>query len=274
MTAVLGVVPDRPREVPAQPLLDVSRIVAGFGAHAVLHGVDIAVRDGEIAGIFGLNGAGKSVTLKVIAGLVPAWSGRITLGVHDITGESAERRVALGIGNVPQGKQVFTELTVEQNLRLGAYQLRRRERARYQPLLERVYERFPVLYARRDQAAGTMSGGEQASLSVARALMSEPRLLLIDEPSAGLAPKIVEVLFGTLAALNRDGLTIVLVEQNITFGMQLVHTAHLLRQGRVVYSGATQSLDRDRVARELGIGRLLQRGGGQATPSTPPGDRT
>jgi len=273
MTAVLGVVPGA-AAADTQPLLDVSGIVAGFGAHAVLHGVDMAVRDGEIAGIFGLNGAGKSVTLKVVAGLVPAWSGGITLGVHDITGASAERRVALGIGNVPQGKQVFTELTVEQNLRLGAYQLRRRERQRYQPLLERVYERFPVLYARRDQAAGTMSGGEQASLSVARALMSEPRLLLIDEPSAGLAPKIVEELFGTLAALNRDGLTIVLVEQNVTFGMQLVHTAHLLRQGRVVYSGDTAHLDRDRVARELGIGRLLQRGGGQATPSTPPGDRT
>lgn len=239
-------------------LLDVHGLVAGFGSHAVLHGIDIAVRDGEIAGIFGLNGAGKSVTLKVIAGLVPAWDGRIMLGVHDVTRESAERRVALGMGNVPQGKQVFTELTVEQNLRLGAYQLRRRDRSRYQPLLERVYERFPVLYARRDQAAGTMSGGEQASLSVARALMSEPRLLLIDEPSAGLAPKIVEELFGTLAALNRDGLTIVLVEQNVTFGLQLVNTAHLLRQGRVVYRGDVAHLDRERVAQELGIGRLLR----------------
>lgn len=272
MTAVLGVVPSAP-DTGAQPLLDVRGIVAGFGAHAVLHGVDIAVRDGEIAGIFGLNGAGKSVTLKVIAGLVPAWSGRIMLGAGEITSAGAERRVALGIGNVPQGKQVFSELTVEQNLRLGAYQLRRRSRERYQPLLERVYERFPVLYARRDQAAGTMSGGEQASLSVARALMSEPRLLLIDEPSAGLAPKIVEELFGTLAGLNRDGLTIVLVEQNITFGMQLAHTAHLLRQGRVVYSGATATLDRDRVAQELGIGRLLRRAAA-STPSTTTGDRT
>jgi len=241
-----------------QGLLDVSGLVAGFGSHAVLHGVNISVADGEIAGIFGLNGAGKSVTLKVIAGLVPAWSGIVMLGSHAITNTSAERRVALGIGNVPQGKQVFTELTVEQNLRLGAYQLRKRDRERYQPLLEQVYARFPVLYARRDQAAGTMSGGEQASLSIARALMSEPRLLLIDEPSAGLAPKIVEELFGTLAALNRDGLTIVLVEQNVTFGLQLVHTAHLLRQGRVVYRGDVAHLDRERVAQELGIGRLLR----------------
>ncbi|HZS13248.1 MAG TPA: ABC transporter ATP-binding protein [Candidatus Dormibacteraeota bacterium] len=275
MTALLGVVPqDRSRRHPVQPLLDVSGVVAGFGAHAVLHGIDMSARDGEIAGIFGLNGAGKSVTLKVIAGLVPAWSGRIMLGANAITGLSAERRVSLGIGNVPQGKQVFTELTVEQNLRLGAYQLRRRNREQYQPLLERVYERFPVLYARRDQAAGTMSGGEQASLSVARALMSEPRLLLIDEPSAGLAPKIVEELFTTLGALNRDGLTILLVEQNITFGMQLVNTAHLLRQGRVVYSGDVAHLDRDRVAQELGIGRLLRRGGAAAHPHAGNGDRT
>ena len=264
MTSVLTMMPPS-TAAGAHPLLDVRDLVAGFGSHAVLHGVDIAVAEGEIAGIFGLNGAGKSVTLKVIAGLVPAWDGRITLGEHDITGAGAERRVALGIGNVPQGKQVFTELTVEQNLRLGAYQLRRRNRERYLPLLERVYARFPVLYSRRDQAAGTMSGGEQASLSVARALMSEPRLLLIDEPSAGLAPKIVEELFGTLAALNRDGLTILLVEQNVTFGLQLVNTAHLLRQGRVVYSGDVAHLDRERVAQELGIGRLLR-----ARGTTPP----
>lgn len=269
MSAVLSAMPPA-ADTATAGLLDVRGLVAGFGSHAVLHGIEMSVADGEIAGIFGLNGAGKSVTLKVLAGLVPAWDGRITLGTHDITRESAERRVALGIGNVPQGKQVFTELTVEQNLRLGAYQLRRRSRDRYQPLLERVYARFPVLFARRDQAAGTMSGGEQASLSIARALMSEPRLLLIDEPSAGLAPKIVEELFVTLAALNRDGLTIVLVEQNVTFGLQLVHTAHLLRQGRVVYSGDVAHLDRERVAQELGIGRLLRARGPRTTSTQQP----
>jgi branched-chain amino acid transport system ATP-binding protein len=249
------------------PVLDARDIVTGFGSHAVVHGVSISVVPGEIAGIFGLNGAGKSVTMKVIAGLVPAWSGSVTLEGRDITRESPESRVALGIGNVPQGRQVFAELSVEQNLRLGAYQLRRRYRDRYQPLLDRVYERFPVLATRRQQTAGTMSGGEQASLAVARALMSEPRLLLIDEPSAGLAPKVVEDLFKTLAALNRDGLTILLVEQNVTFGLQLVHTAHLLRGGRVVYSGDVTSLDRERVAQELGIGRLLRGLQPQPAPS-------
>ncbi|MBV8193989.1 MAG: alpha/beta fold hydrolase [Candidatus Dormibacteraeota bacterium] len=243
----------------AAALLEAREIVTGFGSHAVLHGVSLSVAHGEIAGIFGLNGAGKSVTIKVLSGLVPAWSGSVRIDGVDITRASAEARVARGIGNVPQGRQVFSELTVEQNLRLGAYQLRRHHRERYQPVLEHVYDRFPVLASRRTQIAGTMSGGEQASLAVARALMSEPKLLLIDEPSAGLAPKVVEELFQTLAALNRDGLTILLVEQNVTFGLQLVHTAHLMRSGRVVYSGASSELDRERVAGELGIGRLLSR---------------
>jgi branched-chain amino acid transport system ATP-binding protein len=237
-------------------------ITAAFGAHRVLHGVDVDVREGEIAGLFGLNGAGKSVTIKVLAGLVTATGGVVELAGRDITRLSVEERVALGIGNVPQGRQVFPELTVEQNLRLGAYQLRRHRRDRYQGVLDHVYSRFPVLARRRTQVAGTMSGGEQASLAVARALMSEPRLLLIDEPSAGLAPKIVEDLFDTLRGLNSDGLTILLVEQNVTFGLKLVDTAHLLRSGRIVYSGEVAHLDRERVVRELGIGRLLR-------PATP-----
>ncbi|MHB8438115.1 MAG: alpha/beta fold hydrolase [Acidimicrobiales bacterium] len=245
------------RDWASASFLELDNLVTGFGAHAVLHGVNVQVRSGEIAGIFGLNGAGKSVTMKVVAGLVPAWRGTVRLGGLDITGDSAERRVVRGIGNVPQGRQVFAELTVEQNLRLGAYQLRRRNRQRYDSVLQSVFERFPVLAARRNQVAGMMSGGEQASLAVARALMSEPKLLLIDEPSAGLAPLVVEELFHTLAELNRTGLTILLVEQNVTFGLKLVHTAHLMRAGRVVYSGSSSSLDRERVAAELGIGRLL-----------------
>jgi branched-chain amino acid transport system ATP-binding protein len=253
------------------PMLDVESIVTGFGAHAVLHGIDLTVVPGEISGVFGLNGAGKSVLLKVLSGLVPAWSGRVFFEGREVTSASPERRVAMGIGNVPQGRQVFSELTVEQNLRLGAYQLRRRARGRYADVLAGVYKRFPVLANRHDQTAGTMSGGEQASLAVARALMSEPRLLLIDEPSAGLAPKVVESLFEVLSDLNRDGLTILLVEQNITFGLKLVGTANLLRSGRVVYSGSVATLDRERVVRELGIGRLLRTvaHGTQEPPSAP-----
>jgi branched-chain amino acid transport system ATP-binding protein len=257
VTTTLEPTTTAPQPSTPAPLLEVDGLVAGFGAHAVLHGVDLHVAQGEVAGIFGLNGAGKSVTMKAVAGLVPAWGGTVRLGGVDVTTEHPERRVGRGIGNVPQGRQVFAELTVEQNLRLGAYQLRRRHRDRYRAVLERIYGRFPRLAERADQVAGTMSGGEQASLAVARALMSEPRLLLVDEPSAGLAPLVVEELFETLRALNRDGLTIVVVEQNVTFGLQLVDTAHLMRSGRVVYRGASSSLDRQRVAAELGIGRLL-----------------
>jgi branched-chain amino acid transport system ATP-binding protein len=260
------------------PLLRARDLHAGFGSHAVLHGVSLEVRNGDIAGVFGLNGAGKSVTMKVLAGLLPAWSGRVEYAGRDITGISVEERVRRGVGNVPQGRQVFPELTVEQNLRLGAYQLRRRDKSRYGLVLGQVYERFPVLAQRRTQLAGTMSGGEQASLAVARALMSEPRLLLVDEPSAGLAPKVVEELFAVLAELNSEGLTILLVEQNVTFGLQLVHTAHLLRTGRVVYSGNVAELDRERVVTELGIGRLLgglhPKPGLPAKPPLPPGPPT
>jgi branched-chain amino acid transport system ATP-binding protein len=197
---------------------------------------------------------------------------------RDITSLPVEERVRRGVGNVPQGRQVFPELTVEQNLRLGAYQLRRRDRSRYGLVLGQVYERFPVLAQRRSQVAGTMSGGEQASLAVARALMSEPRLLLVDEPSAGLAPKVVEELFAVLADLNSEGLTILLVEQNVTFGLKLVNTAHLLRTGRVVYSGKVADLDRERVVTELGIGRLLSglhpKPGLTAEPAVTPAPQT
>jgi branched-chain amino acid transport system ATP-binding protein len=238
-------------------LLEVRDAVAGFGASTVLHGVSIEVKEGEIAGIFGLNGAGKSVTMKTVAGLVPLRSGSISFQGQDITRRSPEDRVALGLANLPQGRQVFPEMTVEENLRLGALVLRRRDRGRYRAVLDRVLERFPILAERRGQRAGLLSGGEQASLAVGRALMSEPRLMLVDEPSAGLAPLVVEQLFETLRAVRETGVTILLVEQNVTFGLKLVDTAHVLQTGRIVYQGEVASLDRDRVAEYLGIGRLL-----------------
>lgn len=242
------------------PMLSVQDVVTGFGSTTVLHGLSYDVRPGEVAGIFGLNGAGKSVSMKVLAGIVPTWSGRVVLDGRDITSSSPEERVALGMGHVPQGRQVFPALTVEQNLRLGAYTLRRRERARYRGVLDGVYDRFPILAERKGQLAGTMSGGQQAALAVARALMSEPRLLLVDEPSAGLSPVATLELFDTLKAVARTGVTMVLVEQNVTFGLKLVDTANVLQTGRVVYSGPVAELDSDRLASLLGVGRLLSRG--------------
>ncbi|MFN2626749.1 MAG: ABC transporter ATP-binding protein [Mycobacteriales bacterium] len=241
-------------------LLTVDDVYAGFGSTTVLHGLSYSVGRGEIAGIFGLNGAGKSVSMKVLAGIVPARAGRITFAGHDITTLGAEARVRLGMAHVPQGRNVFAGLTVEQNLRLGAYVLRRRDRSRYASALDGVYERFPVLAERRSQIAGTMSGGQQASLAVARALMAEPTLILVDEPSAGLAPKVVEELFATLREVAASGVTMVLVEQNVSFGLRLAETAHILQVGRIVYSGAVSDLDQAQVASYLGVGRLLRAG--------------
>jgi len=239
------------------PLLQVEDLTTGFGSSQVLHGVSFSVEEGEIAGVFGLNGAGKSVTMKTIAGLVPAWSGRVTFDGEDITAMEAEERVAIGMGHVPQGRQVFPALTVDENLRLGAYTSRRRDRAGYAARLDRVLTQFPILADRRSQLAGTMSGGQQASLAVGRALINEPRLILVDEPSAGLSPTVVRELLAILGQVAATGVTMVLVEQNISFGLRLAHVAHLMQSGTVVHSGPIAELDQQRLAEHLGVGRML-----------------
>jgi branched-chain amino acid transport system ATP-binding protein len=245
-------------------MLELNDVTAGFGAVTVLHGVTMAVQQGEIAGVFGLNGAGKSVTMKTVAGIVPARSGQIVFDGVDITRLDAETRVELGMGHVPQGRQVFANLTVEENLRLGAYTLRRKQRSRYAAALDGVYDRFPVLRERRAQRAGTMSGGQQASLSVARALINEPRLVLVDEPSAGLSPKLQGDLRAVLRVVKDSGVTMVLVEQNVAFGLSLVDTAHLLQTGTVVHSSPVADLDEETLATHLGIGRVLAGATGSA----------
>jgi len=245
-------------------MLELQGITAGFGAVTVLHGIDLVVPEGSIAGVFGLNGAGKSVTMKTIAGLVPARTGVVLFEGEDITRLTPEKRVALGMGHVPQGRQVFPHLTVEENLRLGAYTLRRRARHRYAAALDSVYDRFPVLRERRGQLAGTMSGGQQASLAVGRALVNEPRLVLVDEPSAGLSPKMQHELRDVLRVVKDSGVTMVLVEQNIAFGLSLVDTANLLQTGTVVHSGPVAELDDETLATHLGIGRVLAGATGSA----------
>ena len=240
-------------------LLEVDNLAAGFGSQPVLHGVSFKVYEGEVAAILGLNGAGKSVTLKTVGGILPAWAGHVRFEGSDVTRTTPEKRVAMGMAHVPQGRQVFPELTVEQNLRLGAYTLRRREPRRYAGVLDGVLQRFPVLAKRRAQSAGTLSGGEQAMLAVGRALMSEPKLVLVDEASAGLAPIAVQSLFETLREVNRSGVTILMVEQNVTFTLGIADRAHIMQQGTIVYDGDVSALDQERVASLLGIGRLLGR---------------
>jgi branched-chain amino acid transport system ATP-binding protein len=263
-------------------VVEAQGVTAGFGAQTVLHGVDLAVASHSVTGIFGLNGAGKSVFLKVLAGVVPARRGNILVLGQDVTRSAPETRVGLGVGHVPQGRQVFPSLSVEQNLRVGAYTLRRRDRGRYAANLARVYDTFPRLAERRMQPAGTLSGGEQAMLAVGRALINDPSVILIDEPSAGLAPTVVESLLEVLLTLRGTGPAMVLVEQNIRFGLRLADRVCLMQKGRIVHDGPTAELDEDQLASSLGVGRLLRpevsrpaarrtrsatRGGGRHSPS-------
>lgn len=248
--------------VPADLVLEGTGLVAGFGPNTVLHGIDLAVPRGTVAGIFGLNGAGKSVLMKVLAGIVPARAGSVVLEGDDVTRAGPEARVTAGMAHVPQGRQVFAALTVEENLRLGAYVLRRKDKSRYAGVLDGIYDRFPVLRERRRQLAGTMSGGQQAALAVARALMPEPRLVLVDEPSAGLSPVACQELFATLRTVAESGVTMVLVEQNVAFGLRLVDHVHLLQVGRVVHSSPVAELDSATLAARLGVGRVLGKGVG------------
>lgn len=245
----------------AEPVLALDGIRAGFGTHAVLHGVDLEVPEGEIVALLGLNGAGKSVTMKVAGGIVPAWDGRVTLDGHDITTLSVEERVARGVGHVPQGRQLFPELTVEENLRLGGYLLRRRRAGEYGERLADLYGRFPRLDERREQLAGSLSGGEQAMLAVARALVNDPRLLMIDEPSAGLAPVIAQDAFELLRSVkDESGVSMLLIEQNVALALQVADRVAVMRSGQVVYAATARRVDRRRLNHELGIGRLLAGG--------------
>lgn len=242
------------------PLLRVDDLRTGFGSNMVLHGVSVDVQPGSIDAILGLNGAGKSVTMKAIAGVVPAWSGAVSVAGVDVTRQIPEKRVEAGMAHVTQGRGVFPDLSVEENLRLGAYVLRRRDKRRYAGVLADLYGRFPRLAERRAQPAGTLSGGERAMLALARALIAEPTLLLVDEPTAGLAPVIVGEFAESLRQVNRDhGVTILLVEQNVPFALKVAHRAHIMQRGKIVYSSDVATLDREAIVGYLGIGPLLSR---------------
>jgi branched-chain amino acid transport system ATP-binding protein len=244
--------------VSTAPLLEVDGIVAGFGPTTVLHGVSLHVDADELVCVLGLNGAGKSVTLKVIGGQVPAWKGTVRFNGEDVTRLSIEDRVARGMAFVPQGRQLFPELTVTENLRLGGYLPRKRDRAGSDKVAAGVLDRFPRLAERRDQLAGTLSGGERAMLAVGRALMAQPQLMLVDEPSAGLAPIVAAEVVDMLAKVAADGVAVFLVEQNVPLALRVAQRAHVMQRGAVVYEAPVAELDHDRLAAELGIGQLLR----------------
>jgi branched-chain amino acid transport system ATP-binding protein len=212
-----------------------------YGGVQAVRGLSLEVRPGEIAALLGANGAGKSSTLMAIVGSVRPKGGRVIFEGRDITGTPPDRLVTQGISMIPEGARVFARQPVEQNLRLGAYTVR--DERVYGERLERVYALFPRLKERRTQLAGTMSGGERQMLAIGRALMSGPRLLLIDEPSLGLSPLLVEQVFDALAALNRDdGLSVLLVEQNMAQALEVAARAYVMQSGRVVLSGEAAEL--------------------------------
>jgi branched-chain amino acid transport system ATP-binding protein len=221
--------------------LVVESLSAGYGKIQVLWDVSVTVREGEFIAIIGANGAGKTTLLRAISGLIPAWSGRVTAFGQPLKGMSPAKIVRRGVGHVPEGRQLFPLMTVQENLESGADYLpaARREAPRSR---EFIYDLFPRLAERKGQLAGTLSGGERQMLAIGRALMSKPGILLVDEPSLGLAPALTKTLFAALKSINEEGVTIVLVEQNVRQSLRLAHKAYVLENGEVRKEGSGQDL--------------------------------
>jgi len=238
------------------PLLEVADVVTAYGKIEALKGVTLAVAPGSITCLLGPNGAGKTTLMMTTSGILRPRRGSIRFAGEEIAGRAPHDIVARGIALVPENRLVFPHMTVADNLAAGAYQ--RRDRAEIAADVERLYGRFPRLKERAAQEAGTLSGGEQQMLAVARALMSRPKLLLMDEPSLGLAPLIVEEIFSIVAELNRDGTTIFLVEQNAHMALKLAHHFYLMEQGRVTFSGSPGALAEDEVIRRAYLGSARQ----------------
>jgi branched-chain amino acid transport system ATP-binding protein len=233
-------------------LLEVKGLHAAYGATRVLHGVDFAIGEGGVTALLGANGAGKTTTLRALCAMVRT-QGEIRFGGERIDGRNTEDIVRRGIAHVPDGRGTFALLSIEENLRLGAYT--RKDRAAVEADLERVYGYFPRLRERRRQQAGTLSGGEQQMLAISRALMLAPRLMLLDEPSFGLAPLLVGELFAILRRINaQERVSMLLVEQNAAMALELADSAYLLETGRVVLSGAAADLKRDDAVRRAYLG--------------------
>jgi ABC-type branched-subunit amino acid transport system ATPase component len=234
------------------PLLTAHGITGGYGKLDILHEVSLGVSAGEIVSVIGPNGAGKSTAFKTIVGFLRPRSGRVVFNGEEITGLRPDVVLRRGLAYVPQGRLVFAQMTVLENLEMGAYTVA--DRAKVAAALESVYTLFPVLFERRRQNAGTMSGGEQQMVAIGRALMTSPRLILLDEPSLGLAPKFVTLIFDKLVALRRAGYTLMLVEQNATRALQIADRAYVLELGRNRFEGAGTALLADPEVKRLYLG--------------------
>jgi branched-chain amino acid transport system ATP-binding protein len=233
-------------------MLALSAVSAAYGSFQALFGVSLEVARGEAVGVIGPNGAGKTTLMRVISGLIPAREGTMTLEGRAITGMPAHQVVAQGIAHVPENRRLFPGLSVEENLRIGAFIPS--ARARFAEQLDWVYQLFPRLRERRTQLAGTMSGGEQQMCAIARALMSKPKVLLMDEPSAGLAPLVVAQVFELVRKIRAEGLTVLIVEQNVQQVLEVVDRAYLLEVGAIRLAGSAAELKQNSVIREAYMG--------------------
>lgn len=234
-----------------EPLLRIDGLDAGYGRSQVLRGVDLQVWAGEMVAIIGANGAGKSTLLRAVVGLIGAMAGTVRFDGRDVVGWSPERMLRAGVSLVPEGRMLFGPMTVRENLELGAYSAGRRRKGAVESGLARVHSLFPVLEERAHQRASTLSGGEQQMLAVARGLMSGPRVLLLDEPSLGLAPKVIAEIFAVLDALKAEGLTVILVEQDARLALRHADRGYVMSTGRVVMQGPAREL-----AANEGISRI------------------
>jgi len=233
-------------------LLELAGLEVAYGGIKAVKGIDLAVDEGELVCLIGANGAGKTTTLKAICGLVLPRAGRVRYAGKDITGTPSHRLVAQGLAMVPEGRGIFRQLTVEENLAMGAFIRDDRQAVRRD--LEQVFEIFPRLAERRTQSGGTLSGGEQQMLAIGRAMMSRPKLLLLDEPSMGLAPLLVQRIFETVRTISREGVTILLIEQNARLALEISTRGYVMESGKIALAGPAADLLADSKVREAYLG--------------------
>ena len=236
------------------PLLAIEGLEVAYGGIKAVKGIDLVVARGELVCLIGANGAGKTTTLKGICGLQPVAAGSVRYEGRDVTGRPAHELVRAGLAMVPEGRGVFGGLTIEENLAMGAYV--RTDRAGVAADMERVYGLFPRLRERRRQTAGTLSGGEQQMLAMARSMMSRPKLLLLDEPSMGLAPLMVQKVFETVLAVSNEGVTILLIEQNAKLALEIAHRGYVMESGAITLSGEAKALLHDPAVRAAYLGEV------------------
>ena len=234
--------------------MSIDHVALAYGNVPVCRDLSLTVEQGEIVALIGANGAGKSTTLRAVAGLMQPRSGKITFGGRDVTGMASHERSLSGVALVPEGRRVFPFLTVRENLELGGFK-HRKNHAKVRAMIEGIYAMFPRLRERASQNAGTLSGGEQQMLALGRALMSEPQLLCLDEPSLGLAPIIVQDIFKTIRSINAAGTSVLLVEQNARYALETAHRGYVLQTGSVIASGTCEALKQDARVREAYLGR-------------------